>query len=84
MQIVTSSEFRSNQKKFLELAIQEPVLIKRGDYILELKLKEEETINDTWFENKQNITMLEEGIAEARDGKTISLSEKEIKKMLGL
>ncbi|MDR1153658.1 MAG: hypothetical protein LBL04_03020 [Bacteroidales bacterium] len=49
--IISTSEFRENQKKYLDLAEKERVVIKRGRNLITLTVAQKVTdVNKTWFE----------------------------------
>ncbi len=82
MIVVTSREFRDNQKKFLDLVEAHRVIIKRKNQFIEL-VPRGETIpenvspsNDPWFDDLHNIAEINEGLRQVKEGKTIKLTRK--------
>lgn len=83
MIVVSSREFRDNQKKFLDLAEVQRVVIKRKNQYLELVPRGNmipENVspsNDTYFDDYQNIVDINTGIQQAKEGKTIAMQRGE-------
>ncbi|MDR0907107.1 MAG: hypothetical protein LBM63_00640 [Rikenellaceae bacterium] len=89
MMLVTASEFRKNQKKYFQLALNEKVGVKSGNVIFEIKPSPEVYINpspsgDPWFDDPRNMEMVERGLAEVKAGHVTRVSLDEVKTMLGL
>lgn len=80
MIVISSKEFRDNQKKFLDLAVEQRVIIKRKNQFLELVPRGEiipESIspsNDPFFDDPRNIEQIEKGVEQAKEGKTVKLT----------
>jgi hypothetical protein len=81
MQVISSRTFRESQKKYLDLALQERVIIKRKNVYLEL-VPRGDTIPenpspslDPWFDNPKNIELLNQSIGQVEKGQTITLSK---------
>lgn len=81
MIIVSSREFRDNQKKFFDLAEVQRVIIKRKKQFLELVPRGNvipENVSpskDSYFDNSRNIADIDMGIQQAEEGKTIKLTQ---------
>ncbi|MDR0907089.1 MAG: hypothetical protein LBM63_00535 [Rikenellaceae bacterium] len=89
MMLVTASEFRKNQKKYFQLALNEKVGVKSGDTVFEIKPSKEVYVNpspsgDPWFDDPRNMEELERGIAEVKAGHVTRVTLDEVKTMLGL
>jgi hypothetical protein len=87
--LVTASEFRKNQKKYFQLALNEKVGVKSGDTVFEIKPSKEVYVNpspsgDPWFDDPRNMEELERGIAEVKAGHVTRVTLDEVKTMLGL
>jgi len=83
MQVISSRAFRDNQKKYLDLATQERVIIKLKNVFLEL-VPRGDTIPDNpslsfdpWFDNPKNLEAHGRSIAQAKEEKVIRVSGKE-------
>lgn len=80
MIVVSSREFRDNQKKFFDLAEKERVVIKRKNQFMELVPRGEvipESVspsNDPYFDDPRNIEAILRGIQQAKEGKTTKLT----------
>lgn len=80
MIVVSSREFRDNQKKFFDLAEKERVVIKRKNQFMELVPRGEvipESVspsNDPYFDDPRNIEAILKGIQQAKEGKTTKLT----------
>lgn len=78
--VVSSREFRDNQKKFFDLAEVQRVVIKRKNQFLELVPRGDiipESVspsNDPYFDDPRNIEIIEKGLEQAKQGKTIKLT----------
>ncbi len=83
MLVISSREFRENQKKYLDLADDnQQVIIQRGKgkaYIL-TPVSEK----DRYFMNPQVMADIEEGIAQYRAGQTTKIDKEDFDKLLGL
>jgi antitoxin YefM len=80
MIVVSSREFRDNQKKFFDLAEVQRVIIKRKNQFLELVPRGDiipESVspsNDPYFDDPRNIEHIEKGLEQAKQGKTVKLT----------
>ncbi len=81
MIVVSSREFRDNQKKFLDLVEVQRVIIKRRNKFIEL-IPRGETIpesvspsRDPYFDDPCNIADINEGLQQVKEGKTIKLTK---------
>jgi len=90
MKVISSREFRDSQKKYLDLATTERIIIKRKNDFLEL-VPLGNTIpdnpspsNDPYFDDPRNIERIELAIQQAKDGKVIELTQGAQKDLLGL
>lgn len=82
MVIITSREFRDNQKKYLDLVDKkEQVVIKRKDKSYQLKLLTEE---DRFFSNPEIIAEIKAGAEQIKKGEYIKVKRKDLAKYLGL
>ncbi|MDL2255959.1 prevent-host-death protein [Parabacteroides sp. OttesenSCG-928-K15] len=83
MIVVSSREFRDNQKKFFDLAEEQRVIIKRKNQFLELVSHGNvipESIspsNDPYFDDPRNIADINAGMQEAKEGKAMAMLEGE-------
>ena len=74
MLVVSSREFRDNQKKYFDLAAKERVVIKRKNEFLELvprgnSIPENPSpSNDPWFDDPRNIEELERRLKKHESG----------------
>lgn len=80
MLVISPTQFRTSQKKYLDLAERERVIIKRGDKVIELVVSDKvndnpSPSNDPWFENPKNIESLMMGIEEVKAGKTVEIKD---------
>jgi antitoxin YefM len=90
MQVISSRAFRDSQKKYLDLATRERVIIKRKNDFLEL-VPRGNTIPDNpspsldpWFDNPKNLETLNRSIEQAKNGKTVILTKEMQQGLLGL
>ncbi len=83
MLIISSREFRDNQKKYMDLVDKnEQVIIQRGKekaYALTPVGKK-----DKYFMDPENLADIEEGIRQYRDGNTVKVNKADFDKLLGL
>lgn len=82
MIVVSSREFRDNQKKFFDLAEKERVVIKRKNQFMEL-VPRGETIpesvspsNDPYFDDPRNIAAILEGVQQVKEGRVTRINSK--------
>jgi hypothetical protein len=80
MLVISPTQFRTSQKKYLDLAEKERVVIKRGEKIIELVVSDRVSNspsprNDPWFNNPKNIESVMKGIEEVKAGKTIEIKD---------
>ncbi len=81
MIVVSSREFRDNQKKFLDLVEVQRVIIKRRNQFIELVPRGEiipESVSpsrDPYFDDPRNIADINEGLQQVKEGKTIKLTK---------
>jgi hypothetical protein len=78
MKIITSREFRENQKNYLELAKQERVVIRQGNKqsFLILPINESEE-TDLYFSDPYIRTQIEQGMQDIKAGKVTKVKTKE-------
>ncbi|KAA6347950.1 hypothetical protein EZS27_004595 [termite gut metagenome] len=74
MVIISTQEFRDNQKKFFDLAEKERVIIKRKSKLVELVVTDKLSENpspsgDPWFDNPENVREVERRCADIDSGK---------------
>jgi len=83
MIIVSSREFRQNQKKYLDLVDEnERVIIQRGkDKAYELS---KEIKNDRFFDNPEVMEHILVGVKEHKEGKAIEMTREELRTLMGL
>lgn len=80
MIVISSREFRENQKKYFDLAQIQRVIIKRKDQFLELvshgnSIPESVSpSNDPFFDDPRNIEEILKASKEAKEGKTVKLT----------
>lgn len=80
MIVISTTEFRDNQKKFLDLAEVQRVFIKRKNQFLELVPRGSiipESVspsNDPYFDNPQNVEDILKSIEQAKNGQTVKLT----------
>lgn len=80
MIVISSREFRENQKKYFDLARMQRVIIKRKNQFLEL-VSHGDTIpesvspsNDPYFDDPRNIEEVLKAAEEVRQGKKVELT----------
>ena len=82
MIIITSREFRENQKKYLDLVDKnKQVVIKRRNRSYQLKPITED---DRFFSNPEVIAEIMAGAEEIKKGKYIKVKKEDLDKYLGL
>lgn len=83
MLVISTREFRQNIKKYLDLIDQnERVIIQRGkDKVYEIS---NEVKNDRFFDDPILQERLAKSIQSYKDGRTVKLSDEQLKKLLGL
>ena len=83
MQVISSRAFRDSQKKYLDLATSERIIIKRKNIFLELvprgtTIPENPSPSfDPWFDNPKNLEALGRSIDQAKEGKVLKVTGKE-------
>jgi len=79
MKIITSREFRENQKNYFELAEKERVIIHRGNKRKPFLLVPitEAMENDLYFTDAKVIDAIEKGIEEVQNGKLTTIVDAE-------
>lgn len=90
MILVSASEFRMHLRKYLELAIKEPVLLKGSNGVI-FEITPSKNVrfnpspsNDPYFNDHRNIESIERGKAQAEAGQYTEYSSEELKRKLGL
>jgi hypothetical protein len=83
MLVISTREFRQNIKKYLDLIDQnERVIIQRGkDKVYEIS---NEVKNDRFFDDPILQQRLAKSIQSYKDGKTMKLTDEQLKDLLGL
>ncbi len=83
MLVISTREFRQNIKKYLDLIDQnERVIIQRGkDKVYEIS---NEVKNDRFFDDPIVQQRLAKSIQSYKDGKTMKLTDEQLKDLLGL
>ena len=86
MKIITTREFRENQKKYFDLAEKERVIIHRGKKRKSVLLTpiEESEETDIYFSDPQVKAHMEEGIKDIEEGRYIKVNMNDLKNLLGL
>ena len=90
MLVVSSRTFRDYQKKYLDLATKERVIIKRKVGFFELVPRGESIpdnpspSNDPYWDDPRNIAELKRSMKEADSGEFITLHKEDIDKFLGI
>lgn len=89
MLLVSVTEFRSNLKKYLEIALTEKVALKSNGVVYEITPSKEIRVNpspsnDPYFDDPRNLEAIERGIADVKAGRVSKVSLDNIKEMLGL
>jgi hypothetical protein len=83
MLVISSKEFRDNQKKYFDLVDQnQQVIVQRGkdkSYVL-VPISDD----DRFFLDPKVIAEVKEGIAEYKSGKVIRVAKEELDQLLGL
>lgn len=83
MLVISSREFRDNQKKYMDLVDKnEQIIIQRGKekaYALTSVGKK-----DAYFINPETIADIQEGINQYKEGNTIKVNKTDFDKLLGL
>ncbi|KAA6328115.1 hypothetical protein EZS27_022961 [termite gut metagenome] len=80
MVIISTQEFRDNQKKFFDLAEKERVIIKRGKKLVELVVSDKLSENpspsgDIWFDDPENMASVMRGIEDVKAGKVTKIED---------
>lgn len=81
MIVISSREFRSNQKKFFDMAEVQRVIIKRKNQFMELVPRGNvipESVspsNDPYFDDPRNIERIVKSSEQARNGRTVKLAD---------
>ena len=86
MRIITTREFRENQKKYFDLAEIEKIIVNRGNNrrsVLLIPLEEDEE-DEIYFSDPVVIKKLKEALKEIEEGKTRRVTLKEVKQILKL
>ncbi|MDD4968112.1 MAG: hypothetical protein PHT07_01655 [Paludibacter sp.] len=90
MKVISSREFRDSQKKYLDLATTERIIIRRKNEFLEIVPRgtsipdNPSPSNDPYFDNPQNIAQIEIAIQEVKEGKVSPLTKDNQKELLGV
>jgi antitoxin YefM len=83
MIVISSREFRDNQKKYFDLIDkEEQIIVQRGknkSYKLVPIIK-----NDTLMTEEEFYAKIDKGIQQAKEGKVVRVSKEELKSFLGL
>lgn len=78
MKTITVTEFRANQKKYLEMAEKTPIILTRGN---EISIKITRFTEDDLIE--EYAAKIQEGIQQGKDGKVVTFNSlKEFKELL--
>jgi len=86
MKIITTREFRENQKKYFDLAEYEKIIVNRGNKgkaVLLTPLNEEEE-DEIYFSDPVIVKKLKEALKEIEEGKTRRVTLQDIKQLLNL
>lgn len=89
MIVVTSKEFRENQKKFLDLAEVQRVIIKRKKQFVELVPRGNvipESVspsNDPYFDDGRNVEAILKAGEQVRNGQTVKLTSELREELFG-
>lgn len=89
MIVVTSKEFRENQKKFLDLAEVQRVIIKRKKQFVELVPRGNvipESVspsNDPYFDDSRNVEAILKAGEQVRNGQTVKLTSELREELFG-
>jgi len=90
MKVISSKEFRDSQKKYLDMAATERIIIKRKNEFLEIVHRgisipdNPSPGNDSFFDDLQNIERIEKALQQVKDGKVSELTREDQKELLGL
>lgn len=90
MVVISSRTFRDSQKKYLDLAKKERVIIKRKNEFVELvsrgkRIPESPSpSNDSYFDDPRNIADILVGIEQCEQGKTVVLTSELQKQLFGV
>jgi len=90
MKVISSREFRESQKKYLDMATNERIIIKRKNEFLEIvhrgsSIPENPSPdNDPYFDIPQNIERIEKALQQVKEGKVSELTKDNQKELLGL
>lgn len=80
MIVISTREFRENQKKFFDLAGEQRVIIKRKNQFIELVPRGNvipegvSPSNDSYFDDPRNVEDVVRASEQARNGKTVRLT----------
>ncbi len=86
MKIISTREFRGNQKKYFDLAEFERIIIHRGNKrksVLLTPINEEEE-TDIYFSDPNVISKLKKALREIEDGNTKKVTLDDVKRILNL
>ena len=90
MKVISSREFRDNQKIYFDLAPSERIIIKRENEFLEI-VPRGNTIpenpspsDDPYFDNPKNLEATDRGIKDIQAGRTTEMDMNELQKFLEL
>lgn len=89
MIVVTSKEFRENQKKFLDLAEVQRVIIKRKKQFVELVPRGNvipESVspsNDPYFDDSRNVEAILKADEQVQNGQTVKLTSELREELFG-
>lgn len=89
MLLITTTEFRSNLKKYLNLALTEKIALKGNGVVYEITPSKEIKVNpspsnDPWYNDSHNLAEVENAINNLKSGKSKTTPWKDIKKDLGI
>lgn len=89
MLLVSVTEFRSNLKKYLDIALTEKVALKSNGVVYEITPSKEIRVNpspsnDPYFDDPRNLEALDKAIAEVKSGKSKLTPWEDVKKELGI
>ena len=89
MILVTASEFRKNQRKYFQTALQEKVGVRSNGTIFEITPSKELRVNpspsgDPFWDDPRNVEALENRIGDLHSGKAECRPWEEVKRELGI
>lgn len=89
MVLVNYTEFRTNLKKYLQLALTEKMILRNNGVVYEIIPSKEVRVNpspsnDPYFDIPENIESMERGLAQSKNGEYEVCDDNALKALLNL